>query len=71
MACTSCLLSSFLQVHERYVKFWAKKVMVSPAQAVVPLKEIDYQLASKFEVRDPSQRYGSRCALKVRGISYP
>ena len=38
------------QVHERYLKLWAKKVVVSPESAVVPLKEVDYQLASKFEV---------------------
>ena len=39
------------QVHERYLKLWAKKVLVSPESAVVPLKQVDYQLASKFEVR--------------------
>ena len=38
------------QVHDRYLKFWAKKVLVAPEQAVVPLKSVDYQLASKFEV---------------------
>lgn len=37
------------QVHDRYLKFWAKKVLVAPEHAVVPLKEVDYQLASKFE----------------------
>lgn len=39
------------EVHDRYVKYWAKKVMVSPELAAVPLKEVDAQLASKFEVR--------------------
>ena len=39
------------QVHERYLKLWAKKVLVSPESAVVPLNQVDYQLASKFEVR--------------------
>ena len=38
------------QVHERYVKMWAKKVLVSPEVAAVPLKDVDGQLASKFEV---------------------
>mmetsp|Transcript_33238 Transcript_33238/g.73506 ORF Transcript_33238/g.73506 Transcript_33238/m.73506 type:complete len:629 (+) Transcript_33238:92-1978(+) len=41
------------EVHERYLKFWAKKVLVAPEQAVVPLKEVDYQLASKFEGVSP------------------
>ncbi len=39
------------EVHERYVKYWAKKVLVSPEIAAVPLKLVDAQLASKFEVR--------------------
>lgn len=38
------------EVHDRYLKFWAKKVLVSPEVAVVPLKQVDYQLASRFEV---------------------
>ncbi len=38
------------EVHERYVKMWAKKVLVSPELAAVPLKDVDGQLASKFEV---------------------
>jgi hypothetical protein len=42
------------QVHERYLKLWAKKVLVSPESAVVPLKEVDYQLASKFDGVAPS-----------------
>lgn len=37
------------QVHDRYLKLWAKKVLVCPEQAVVPLREVDYQLASKFD----------------------
>lgn len=43
------------QVHDRYLKLWAKKVLVSPESAVVPLKEVDYQLASKFEVSASTQ----------------
>lgn len=39
------------EVHSRYVKMWAKKLLVSPEVAAVPLKEVDGQLASKFEVR--------------------
>ncbi|KXZ54748.1 hypothetical protein GPECTOR_4g818 [Gonium pectorale] len=42
------------QVHERYVKLWAKKVLVSPELAAVPLKEVDGQLASKFELIAPA-----------------
>jgi hypothetical protein len=38
------------EVHDRYVKYWAKKLIVSPELAAVPLKEVDAQLASKFEV---------------------
>lgn len=41
-------------VHERFLKFWAKKVVVAPEQAVVPLKEVDYQLASKFDGVSPA-----------------
>ncbi|PNW81045.1 hypothetical protein CHLRE_07g340350v5 [Chlamydomonas reinhardtii] len=41
------------QVHERYVKMWAKKVLVSPEVAAVPLKDVDGQLASKFELLAP------------------
>ncbi|GFR50416.1 hypothetical protein Agub_g12633 [Astrephomene gubernaculifera] len=41
------------EVHERYVKMWAKKVLVSPELAAVPLKDIDGQLASKFELLAP------------------
>lgn len=37
------------QVHSRWLKLWAKKLLISPETAVVPLKEVDYQLASKFE----------------------
>ena len=47
------------QVHDRYLKLWAKKVLVSPESAVVPLKEVDYQLASKFEVRHSGLMVGS------------
>jgi hypothetical protein len=49
-AASKILAARRAAVHERYVKFWAKKVLVAPEQAVVPLKDIDYQLASKFDV---------------------
>lgn len=50
-AASKILAARRAAVHERYVKFWAKKVLVAPEQAVIPLKDVDYQLASKFEVR--------------------
>ncbi|MEW5298996.1 MAG: hypothetical protein WDW36_002057 [Sanguina aurantia] len=37
------------EVHDRYLKAWAKKLIVAPEVAAVPLKEVDAQLASKFE----------------------
>ncbi|PNH08830.1 hypothetical protein TSOC_004580 [Tetrabaena socialis] len=43
------------EVHARYVKMWAKKVLVSPELAAVPLKEVDGQLASKFEIDDAEE----------------
>lgn len=42
------------QVHQRYLKLWAKKLLVSPELAAVPLKEVDAQLASKFESVSPT-----------------
>lgn len=48
------------EVHERYLKLWAKKLLVAPEAAVVPLKEVDAQLASKFEV--------GLCRLWARGV---
>lgn len=47
------------EVHAKWVKMWAKRVMVNPEQAVVPLKERDALLASRHQVR--------RAALGVRG----
>ncbi|EFJ47258.1 mitochondrial F1F0 ATP synthase associated protein [Volvox carteri f. nagariensis] len=41
------------EVHDRYVKMWAKKLLVSPEVAAVPLKDVDGQLASKFELLAP------------------
>jgi hypothetical protein len=38
-------------VHTRWLKLWAKRIMAQPEQALVPLKERDALLASKFEVR--------------------
>lgn len=37
------------EVHERYLKAWAKKLLVAPEVAAVALKDVDAQLASKFE----------------------
>ncbi len=39
------------KIHGRFVKLWAKRVLAMPEQALVPLKERDALLASKFEVR--------------------
>lgn len=39
------------QIHARWVNLWARRVMASPEQALVPLKERDALLASKHEVR--------------------
>ncbi|GLC34318.1 hypothetical protein PLESTB_000742700 [Pleodorina starrii] len=41
------------EVHDRYVKMWAKKLLVAPEVAAVPLKAVDRQLASKFELLAP------------------
>lgn len=38
------------QVHARWVKLWAKRILATPEQALVPLKERDHLLASKHEV---------------------
>jgi hypothetical protein len=39
------------ELHARYVKLWAKRVLAMPEQALVPKRERDALLASKFEVR--------------------
>lgn len=39
------------QVHARWVKLWAKRILATPEQALVPLKERDALLASRHEVR--------------------
>jgi hypothetical protein len=49
------------EVQDRYVKLWAKKLLVSPEAAAVPLKDMDYQLASKFEVGVVVDRGGMWC----------
>lgn len=41
------------EVQDRFMKLWAKKLLVAPEQAVVPLKDVDAQLASKFEGVSP------------------
>lgn len=65
------------QVHDRWLKLWAKKVLVAPELAVVPLKEVDGQLASRFEHVSPkyadllhqvsmgTQTFGQRYAAKA------
>lgn len=45
------------EIHSRFVKMWAKRVLAAPEQALVPLKERDSLLASKFE--DVSDKYNS------------
>lgn len=52
-------------MHDRYLKFWAKKVLVAPEQAVVPLKSVDYQLASKFEVGSGDVEVWGRGGMKL------
>jgi hypothetical protein len=39
------------QVHSRWLKLWAKRILATPEQALVPLKERDALLASRHEVR--------------------
>jgi hypothetical protein len=39
------------QVHGRWLKLWAKRILATPEQALVPLKERDALLASRHEVR--------------------
>eukprot|EP00775_Hariotina_reticulata_P010525 gene10525-10685_t len=53
------------QVHARWVKLWAKRIMAQPEQALVPLKERDALLASKFA--DVSDQYNSLLELVGRG----
>lgn len=45
-----------VQVHTRWLNLWARRIMASPEQALVPLKERDALLASKHEVRDGHAR---------------
>lgn len=46
----TCIHHHHPQIHARFVKMWAKRVLAMPEQALVPLKERDGLLASKFEV---------------------
>lgn len=49
------LASRRADVNNRWVKMWAKVIFTTPEQALVPLKERDHLLASKFA--DVSQKY--------------
>lgn len=50
------------QLHSRFVKMWAKRILAMPEQALVPLNERDSLLASKFEVRGGKWGGGHRHA---------
>lgn len=41
------------EVHARWLKMWAKRILAQPEQAIVPLKERDALLASAYEDMDP------------------
>jgi hypothetical protein len=47
------------QVHSRWLNLWARRIMASPEQALVPLKERDALLASKHEVSGQAHQLGS------------
>lgn len=53
------------QVHSRWLKLWAKRILATPEQALVPLKERDALLASRHE--DVSDKYNSLLDLVSRG----
>eukprot|EP00878_Enallax_costatus_P000627 GHUV01000730.1.p1 GENE.GHUV01000730.1~~GHUV01000730.1.p1 ORF type:complete len:638 (+),score=262.56 GHUV01000730.1:185-2098(+) len=53
------------QVHARWVKLWAKRILATPEQALVPLKERDQLLASKHE--DVSEKYNALLDLVGKG----
>jgi len=53
------------EVHSRFLNMWARRVFVTPEQALVPLKERDALLASKFE--DVSEKYNDLVDLVSRG----
>lgn len=53
------------ELHTRFVKMWAKRVLAMPEQALIPLKERDALLASKFE--DVSEQYHELVDLVARG----
>jgi hypothetical protein len=53
------------QVHARWVKLWAKRILATPEQALVPLKERDQMLASKHE--DVSDKYNTLLDLVGKG----
>jgi hypothetical protein len=46
------------QVHGRWLKLWAKRILATPEQALVPLKERDALLASRHEVRGGAAGFG-------------
>lgn len=49
-----------VQVHSRWLNLWARRIMASPEQALVPLKERDALLASKHEVRGRQSGAGTQ-----------
>jgi hypothetical protein len=53
------------EVHGRFLRMWARRLLATPEQALVPLKERDALLASKFE--DVSPKYNALLDLVARG----
>lgn len=53
------------KLHARFLGMWARRIMATPEQALVPLRERDHLLASKFE--DVSDKYRDLVALVARG----
>jgi hypothetical protein len=53
------------EVHGRFLRMWARRLLATPEQALVPLKERDNLLASCFE--DVSPKYNALLDLVARG----
>jgi hypothetical protein len=53
------------EVHGRFLRMWARRLLATPEQALVPLRERDALLASKFE--DVSPKYNALLDLVARG----
>ena len=53
------------EVHGRFLRMWARRLLATPEQALVPLRERDALLASKFE--DVSPKYNGLLDLVARG----